>query len=375
MRIGEVRSLVLDNATGTVLVTIQVDDGFNVRQGDRPTIVQGLLGGDASIAFLPPPQEQKGPVTLVQPGSILPGYTQADAQTLVQKTAEVMPQAEEAMIEVKKVFKQLDKMMPLLEETFKQYNAIGKGVSSSIPGLRKTNEEIGELAKTARQTLPEFKKTNDELQVTSRQWTKVGERMDVILATNEEKITRAITQLDDALRRINLMFSDENQKNVNETLKNVRTSSDRFDSIGKNTDEFLKRANGSLLKADTLLSDLQKSTNNLNERSPAILKNLDESTDKLNRTLTDLREIIQVVGRGDGTLQRLLSDPSLYNSLNDTATMVNRILPRLDRAMRDVEIFADKLARHPELIGIGGALRPSSGVKETHTVYPSWHQN
>jgi phospholipid/cholesterol/gamma-HCH transport system substrate-binding protein len=47
-------------------------------------------------------------------------------------------------------------------------------------------------------------------------------------------------------------------------------------------------------------------------------------------------------------------------------------LPRLDRALRDVEIFADKLARHPELLGIGGAIRPSSGVKETHSVIP-WH--
>jgi hypothetical protein len=45
------------------------------------------------------------------------------------------------------------------------------------------------------------------------------------------------------------------------------------------------------------------------------------------------------------------------------------MLPRLDRALRDVEIFADKLARHPNLLGIGGAVRPSSGVKETHSVF------
>src|SRR5205085_194744 len=96
VRIGEVRSLTLDNVTGNVQVGIQVDAGFNLRKGDRPTIVQGLLGGDASIAFLPPPEGQKGPVALVEPGSVLQGYTQVDAQTLVQKTAEVMPQAEQA---------------------------------------------------------------------------------------------------------------------------------------------------------------------------------------------------------------------------------------------------------------------------------------
>src|SRR5690349_7979271 len=54
VRIGEVRSLALDNVTGNVQVVIQVDTGFNLRKGDRPTIVQGLLGGDTSIAFLAP---------------------------------------------------------------------------------------------------------------------------------------------------------------------------------------------------------------------------------------------------------------------------------------------------------------------------------
>ena len=29
-----------------------------------------------------------------------------------------------------------------------------------------------------------------------------------------------------------------------------------------------------------------------------------------------------------------------------------------------MEVFADKIARRPELIGIGGALRPSAGLKE-----------
>src|SRR5262249_11807886 len=98
VRIGEVRTLRLDNATGNVEVGIEVDSGFSLRKGDRPTPVQGLLGGDTSIAFLPPAEEKKGPVELVEPGSVLQGYNLADAQTLVQKTSEVMPQAEQAMV-------------------------------------------------------------------------------------------------------------------------------------------------------------------------------------------------------------------------------------------------------------------------------------
>src|SRR5207244_9726596 len=125
-------------------VTIHVDSRFNPRTSDWPTVVEGLLGGDTSIAFLSPPEDQKGEVALVEPGAILEGYTQADAQTLVQKTSEVMPQAEEAMKEVRKVFTKLDKMMPLLESTFKEYQEIGKAARETMPELRKTNEEIRE---------------------------------------------------------------------------------------------------------------------------------------------------------------------------------------------------------------------------------------
>ena len=377
VRIGEVRKLGLDNVTGKVEVVIQVENGFILRKGDRPTIVQGLLGGDTSIAFLPPPDEKKLDLTAVPPGSVLEGFIQADAQTLVQTTSDVMPQAQQAMEQAAKVFEKLDKMMPILESTFKEYNEIGKAAREAIPELRKTNVEIQELAKTARVTLPEFKKTNDELQVTSRQWTKVGERMDVLLATNEDKIARALTQIEDTLKRVGQVFSDENQRNINDTLRNAKKGSDQFESIAKNTDQLLaelretnKRANSSLGRAESLLEDLQKSLRPWNERAPSILKNVDDSTANLNKTLADLREIMQVVGRSDGTIQRLLSDPSLYNNLNDSTAMVTKILPRLDRILRDVEIFADKIARHPESLGVGGAIRPSSGVKESPSVYP-----
>ena len=42
--------------------------------------------------------------------------------------------------------------------------------------------------------------------------------------------------------------------------------------------------------------------------------------------------------------------------------------------LRDVEIFADKLARHPELIGLAGVIRPSSGLKENPTIIPHYHR-
>jgi phospholipid/cholesterol/gamma-HCH transport system substrate-binding protein len=40
--------------------------------------------------------------------------------------------------------------------------------------------------------------------------------------------------------------------------------------------------------------------------------------------------------------------------------------------LRDVEIFSDKIARHPELLGVSGAIRPSSGAKEAAPTLHWW---
>jgi phospholipid/cholesterol/gamma-HCH transport system substrate-binding protein len=94
------------------------------------------------------------------------------------------------------------------------------------------------------------------------------------------------------------------------------------------------------------------------------IKEYEEAAVRLNRLLADLRELLRVSAQSDGTLRRLIADPSLYNHLDDAALMLTRTLPRLDRVLHDFEVFADKLARHPELLGVGGALRPSAGLKE-----------
>jgi phospholipid/cholesterol/gamma-HCH transport system substrate-binding protein len=161
------------------------------------------------------------------------------------------------------------------------------------------------------------------------------------------------------------------------TLKNVKNTSDKFDSLAKTTEEMLKdgqktvqRINDSLRRSDEVLSNLEKTTKPMAQSSEKIVKNLEESTDKLNKALGEVRELMQVLARGDGTIQRLLSDPALYNNLNDAACMITRILPRVDRSLRDVEIFADKIARHPESLGLGGMVRPSTGLKEPPTAFP-----
>src|SRR5262249_22949187 len=150
--------------------------------------------------------------------------------------------------------------------------------------------------------------------------------------------------------------------------------SDQLDSITKNTDELLKesrvtvkKVGNSVEQADQVLANLQKATKPLADRSEHITKNLEEGTEQLGKTLLDVRELLRLLGRGDGSLNKFLNDPALYNNLNEVTCLALKILPRVDRALRDLEIFAEKIARHPEVLGLGGAVRPSSGLKDPPT--------
>ena len=365
VRIGEVSSVKLNNETGKVEVVMRIDEKNILPKGDRPTLVQSLLGGDTSVAIIPPTDPKDADPTPVEPGSVLQGVTPLDAGSLMQQTSDLVKPAKEALIEVRKLAEGINKMSPLVEDTVKDFREVGKLARQMGPELEKTTAEFRALAKSTRETIPEVRKTNEEIQSTARTWNRVGERAEVLLKTNEERINKTIERAEDTVKRLNEVLGDENQKNLRDTLRNSKNASGQLEELMKESRVTVKQAGESLKRADEAILDMQKAMRPFGERGPAIAKNMDD-------TLRDMRDLIQLAARSDGTVSKLMFDPSLYNNLNDSATMVTKILPRLDRVLRDMEIFADKLARHPELIGIGGVIRPSSGAKETppYRIYP-----
>lgn len=378
VRVGEVKRVVLDDETGEVRIQVAIDRQYTIRRNEQPTLVHGLLGGDTSIDFIPTRAEGQQPDrTPIEPGSELAGARQPTVNTLLTQAADVLPTTQEALNDIRKSVQRYEKMAPLLEETAKEYRDLAKATREVVPELRKTNDEVRELAKATRETVPDVKKTNDQLQATLITWQKTGERAKLILDKNEDRIAEAVDNFNDASKRLGNLLSDENQRNLAAALKNVRAGTENLPSISKNTDELLKesqktmkRVNDSLAKTDEVMGNLQQATKPFADRSPAIAKNLDESTARLNTVLSDLQELFKAIDRGDGTLKKLINDPSLYNHLDEAACHMTKLLPKLEPILRDVNVFTDKIARHPESLGVRGAVSPSSGLKESPTAVP-----
>jgi phospholipid/cholesterol/gamma-HCH transport system substrate-binding protein len=79
--------------------------------------------------------------------------------------------------------------------------------------------------------------------------------------------------------------------------------------------------------------------------------------------LAELTQFSAALNRDQGTLKLLASDPQLYRNLNESAATMQIIMKNLEPTIRDLRSFADQVARHPEILGVGGALKGSSGLK------------
>ncbi|MHB1426694.1 MAG: MlaD family protein [Gemmataceae bacterium] len=377
VRIGEVSEVILDDERGIVRVRVAIDPRYTIRRNEQPTLNVGLLGSDVSIDFVPAAVEEGQVVdrSVLEPGSEIVGVRPANVNTLLNRASEVAPTAQDTLNEIRRSLQRLERISPKIESTLDEYRGLAKDVRRNIPALERTNQEYQDLAKDVRKALPAAQRNLDDFGSAARNWSKLGERLDVWAQGNLENLTKSIDNLNNVLTRVSNVFNEENQRNLMNILRNTSTASERFNGITRNLDAILqdsrplpKHLNDTLTRMDAAMDDLRKTFSPFMNRSESTSRNIDESMAKVNRLLTDLSGLKNTLDH-DGTIQRLLQDPSLYNNLNDVACMVLRSMPRLERILKDVETFADKLARHPELLGVRGAIRPSEGLKEPPQPY------
>ncbi|MCH7686636.1 MAG: hypothetical protein IH899_08150 [Planctomycetes bacterium] len=117
-------------------------------------------------------------------------------------------------------------------------------------------------------------------------------------------------------------------------------------------------------KVDQNLSNLNNVTKPLARYTTSIVTRLDSTMGNFESLSRELNDFAQLVNKKDGSIQRFASDPQLYQNLNRSAESLAVLLKNLEPILRDVRIFSDKVARHPELMGVSGAFKGSSGLKD-----------
>lgn len=405
VRIGDVTKVDLDPNTGQVRVLIAIDPKYPPRTSEDATITRGFLSGDTAIDFLPKLDPTGQPVPRGEdypPGSEIPGVPPITPRSLLTPASGVLASAQQSLDRMVSSFERLEKIAPKLELALDEISKLARDVRLFIPEIKKTNDRIQNLIGEVGPPLPPglAAAQPDQPGEQANLRTLVREIQDLVRSVRpavddirgtlrrlEPEITSTAKSARQTLERagttfdnVNELLSPENRKQINELIKNLNTIGiniiklsagfqDLLDEAEKTVKNFDRRT---VLVAD-VLTDIRAVTKPLAERSETIVRNVTDSADNLNKVLTEIREVMRTFARENGSVQKLLTDPNLYNNLDAASLALARVLARADKIARDLEVFADKVARRPELIGVGGALKPSSGLKESPSApYPAY---
>lgn len=307
IRIGEIRDVTYDDETSMVVAHIVIDASYDLRKGDEPTLTRGLLGDTYLDIITSPAWQGKPDRPIYPPGSTLEGRSPLDTNQALEEATSLVPTTGDALAEVQR---------------------------------------------------------------TSRTWNEVGERTNRFLKENERKLnaildeTRDSTErLSTALEGINNILDPAGQENIRVTLQNIRESSDQLKPLIEASRKTIEQISDTTSKLDEIAQNLQTATKPVAERSESVTRNLDESAQSLNQILGDVKGLVRQFQTQDGTIQRLMKDPSLFQNLDDASVLMVHNLAELEGIMSDLKVFSDKIARHPGELGVQGVLTKDAGLK------------
>ncbi len=130
----------------------------------------------------------------------------------------------------------------------------------------------------------------------------------------------------------------------------------------------LRSVNAVIRQVESTMGNINTATAPLAQHSQAMVTRLNQSLGNIEVMTGELAVISKLVNRNDGTVRKLLTDPSVYHNLNSTAASLAVLLENLKPVVSDLQVFSDKVARHPEILGVRGVVRGSSGIKDSGVV-------
>ena len=313
LTVGTVRAVQLDEKRGGVVATIEVREEIRIPVDSKAIIIRSILG--ETVVEITPGRERD----LLKPGGRIEGQLAVDPLEMVQRM-------EGRVVEV----------LTALGETTREWQLVAKNVN----GLMETNRgNLGQVVERAAESLYEF--------------TSTMKHANELLASANKVVGNPAAQqaLQETLIAMPKLVN-ETQRTIAETRNAVASSRQVLDSVNKN------------------LVNLTQVTEPIGKRGDQMVAKLDSSLTNLDQLLGEMNRFAKLVNTKDGSLQKFASDPSLYDNLDRSSQSLAVLLRNIEPVLRDMREFSDKVARNPELLGVGGAVRPSAGLKDTELLNP-----
>jgi phospholipid/cholesterol/gamma-HCH transport system substrate-binding protein len=223
----------------------------------------------------------------------------------------------------------------------------------------------------------------DSFEKTSQEWQTVGHNLNQMLETNQGNLHEVVARAADALTQMThtMKVVDETLEATSKlvadprTQENLRRTLASLPYLTSETQKTLVVVRGAVQKMDDNLTNLEQLTGPLSKRGVTLATHLENTLSNMDLLTDQLAQFSKVLNSGDGSIRKLATDPDLYVNLDRSAQSAAILLRNLEPIIRDLRVFSDKVARHPELIGVSGVLRGSSGLKFPEEAEPARNGN
>ena len=216
---------------------------------------------------------------------------------------------------------------------------------------------IASLQDRAAKTLDTMDKAGQDIR------TVLG-RVDRLLATNEDKINRIVDETSETMKLLQTALANSNDILGDPKLREqIKQTISQMPEILRETKATVERMGGTFASLEQNMRNVEGLTKPLGDRGEALVGDAADSMHKLNLLTDNLLRFSQQVNDQDGSLGALLHDKELYLHVSHLAKNLDELTRDLKPIVNNVEIFSDKIARHPSDL-IKGAWKKDSGLKE-----------
>jgi phospholipid/cholesterol/gamma-HCH transport system substrate-binding protein len=344
---------------GGVDLLLEVDSEFELRVGETPRIKTGsLISGDSIIEFIEPDSKEllarfDGAAGTPR-DQVLDEREVAASQAIIGSqdfisSGEVVPDPLEAVGDLvglanslQRVAERLDNILSVAQDT------MGGG-----------DLQVRDVAKS-------FKDTLDNINSTVSTINRIGGQVESAQIPN---------LIADALNEVPKLFREAQGTltQLQRTLKGFEEFSVSLEGIGQEFVGIGDTLKSAVKNADRAIANIAEITEPISQKSDVLTENLVNALANIEALATDLRIFAHRLNSSNGTIARLVDDPTMYGKINDTLDNVRLVSGnvellsrRLHPIVEDVRILTDKVARDPGQLGVRGILsnRPNGvGLK------------
>ena len=148
----------------------------------------------------------------------------------------------------------------------------------------------------------------------------VNERLTPLQA----KVEDAIESTDSLINAFNDVMNPETRRHLKESVQNFNLAVTSFKNSAQSVEGLLAENRS---KLDRTFTNIDEYSSNLNSFSDSISTiDIKQITEDLETVVANFQEVSEKMNSGDGTLAKLINDPSIYNNLQQATNQLDELL-------------------------------------------------